>query len=99
MTLHVSCSLPSSLATEECITYTKNISTYFTPPKATVQEYAFQLKNVVFTRPCRQLARACANLEVLSLCDTSLELWLAAGGGVLHVLIIKRLNGPLGLNP
>lgn len=43
--------------------------------------------------------RACTNLKVLGFRDTSLELWLAAAGGVLHVLIIKRLDGSLGLNP
>lgn len=41
----------------------------------------------------------CTNLKVFGFSDTSLELWLATGGGVLHVLIIKRLNGSLGLDP
>ena len=42
---------------------------------------------------------ACTNLKVLGFSDTSLELWLAAGGGMLHVLIIKRFDGPFGLDP
>ena len=44
-------------------------------------------------------AGACTNLKVLGFSDASLELWLAAGGGMLHVLIIKRFNGPFRLDP
>ena len=44
-------------------------------------------------------AVAYTNLKVLGFSDASLELWLAAGGGMLHALIIERFNGSFGLNP